>query len=1025
MRRQTRSAVTTILLSLALCLASLPPAGRTVQAQSGVTAETQAPNLFLPQLGTLPEPPQFEIINPHDGLTVSGMMLFAVQPAHPNAVFRVTFRAGEIELGVDSTPADGFHVFLDADVLPAGPVQLSATASGPGGSPVTKSIDVVVNANPPSSATVDEDGATLATESGSTISIPPGALVNSATITVQDKSQSQVTQEQKIDWDTLGVTFLGAINIQTTENISKPLGISSVGFGNRVQPGQAIVAYQILPDADGDGAGELVVINGADVAPDGTIVSAAVPELLLNSLSVVSLAQQVRTAGIEQTLTGPPGTPIQATGSGFNPVSARGNVAIFRSLVNGETFEVPAAVSVNANNPNDQILTTLIPPLAPGAATLTLRNESAESEAGPFAVTVTASAVANSAAGEIIDDFWELMIDTINSLPTSVPGAAMYRDQVVDEFTEIRAKFKEVDEDPRAEVKAYLVDMATIIQNSGILEFAASAQLDTPQKLNPREKAFLDIATAVLGVITAGGAFLIATGGGAAAFPILAPVMAGIGLAVAMLKLYQALEDGLNPCGPSVGTMIKQALRDAITGMGAAPPPGGDGCGNTAKGTVEGVKSAGVSQSEVGRYSIKVFSLSEPPVRLTPFTGATDGGDYFYIPLIPEGEPFKAVALDNVTGASASFEGVGPATGKSVVMVLDFTDATGNRFPISIGETITNGVPGPGAGNIEEPGGVDIYTFQGEANQRIYLDLFGVAAGLSSVDWQLIAPDGDEIFGQPLNCCGGLDSGHITLPQSGTYILRVGDDPSPATGLYGFSLLNIPVLPPVEIAVGDTITDGMPVAGTGNLETPGALDIYTFEATAGQQIFFDAFGVAESLSQAHWSLLAPNGDLIFDKIFNCCGGINAGVYTLTQSAIYTLTVQEVNRGNTGQYGFKLWDVPAPQEFDIAVGDTVSNGNPGAGAGNIESPGAKDIYTFVPTMGAELIIDFEGAATALTQIDWKLIAPNGALIDNAIINCCGGADSPAFTVTQNGPHTLLIGDTLDEGTGAYTFTIRPK
>jgi hypothetical protein len=35
--------------------------------------------------------------------------------------------------------------------------------------------------------------------------------------------------------------------------------------------------------------------------------------------------------------------------------------------------------------------------------------------------------------------------------------------------------------------------------------------------------------------------------------------------------------------------------------------------------------------------------------------------------------------------------------------------------------------------------------------------------------------------------------------------------------------------------------------------------------------------------------------------------------------------------DTGTYEFKIWDVPAPQTFSIAIGDTVTNGVPGVGA----------------------------------------------------------------------------------------------
>jgi hypothetical protein len=49
----------------------------------------------------------------------------------------------------------------------------------------------------------------VATTSGSTIVVPPSTVPSGTTVSVQDKTQAQVTAEKGIDWDGLGVTFLG------------------------------------------------------------------------------------------------------------------------------------------------------------------------------------------------------------------------------------------------------------------------------------------------------------------------------------------------------------------------------------------------------------------------------------------------------------------------------------------------------------------------------------------------------------------------------------------------------------------------------------------------------------------------------------------------------------------------------------------------------------------------------------------------------------------------------------------------
>lgn len=50
----------------------------------------------------------------------------------------------------------------------------------------------------------------------------------------------------------------------------------------------------------------------------------------------------------------------------------------------------------------------------------------------------------------------------------------------------------------------------------------------------------------------------------------------------------------------------------------------------------------------------------------------------------------------------------------------------------------------------------------------------------------------------------------------------------------------------------------------------------------------------------------------------------------------------------------MFEVPAPQSFAYVVGDTVSNGVPAVGAGNMETIASKDRYTFsIPAAGARL------------------------------------------------------------------------
>jgi hypothetical protein len=1029
MKKQIRLRLTVFVLIMSLLMALAPP------AQPGVQAQTDAPqsedddgDIYLPLISTPPGPPDFTIISPADGLTVSGTSFFAVQALDPKSITSVSFQAGATNLGMDSTANDGFQVFMDASQLPAGSLQLAATATGPTGETVTKSITVTIVPVPPASATVGSSGTTLATASGNTIVVPPGAVSATATISIQDKTQEQVTEDEGIDWDSLGVTFLGAIDVQSTAPLAKPLGVSSVGFGNRVQPGQAVVTYRILPDADGDGVGELVVVNGANLAPNGTIVSSPVPDIVVNNIScsaaggigIEASANRSRSAMAQDNLQGPPGAMITIQGAGFNPLSVQGNVATFHSLVNGVTINIPATVEQNSLDVSDQTVRVLIPVLPPGVATLNVRNESTGSTAGPFNITVEEPIPLSQPASEIIDAFYAQSLDFVATLPADTDPQLAHRSTIIDQLTQLRAAFEVLRDDPSSEAQQLIHELATVIEGSGVLDSFQGMNVTTSSPLQacltPNQKSFYAFLSSIF---TIGGGLACALSFTGVTAPICA---AAIALTFATLTFRMALMPNC-PTPSPVCTPATTASGPGTTGMGAAPPPGGNGCGSAGGAAGDTLQSASLAQLEPDHFIVKIFPLAGGRL-LTPFTGATDPGGYFFIPLIPQGEPFRALATDQLTGASVSVEGVGPPTGESTLMYFDFSNAQQNRYDIAIGDTITNGVPGPGAGNIEEPGGLDIYTFSATAGQQVFFDLVGGESALNQVDWQLLAPDGEVLFDRVLFCCGNGDPGVYTLQQAGTYTIKVGNDTDPGTGTYGFTLWDVPSPEQFAIAVGDTISNGVPGPGAGNIESPGAKDIYTFDATAGQQVFFDLVGGESALTQVDWQLLAPNGEVIFDRVLFCCGNGDPGVHTLQQAGTYTITVGDDTDNSTGTYGFTLWPVPAPDQFAIAVGDTISNGVPGPGAGNIESPGVKDIYTFNATAGQQVFFDLVGGESALTQVDWRLLAPDGEVIFDRVLFCCGNGDPGVHTLQQAGTYTITVGDDTDNSTGTYGFTLWP-
>jgi hypothetical protein len=121
--------------------------------------------------------PDFVIASPADGAELAAPTFFSVQPLRPAEVVSVAFDADGTPLDVDFAGEDALRVFYLPGDFPAGPVTLTATVTGVGGSH-SRSVTVENVPNPPSSGTIGPDGSVFGapeTNGGvSTITLPPG-----------------------------------------------------------------------------------------------------------------------------------------------------------------------------------------------------------------------------------------------------------------------------------------------------------------------------------------------------------------------------------------------------------------------------------------------------------------------------------------------------------------------------------------------------------------------------------------------------------------------------------------------------------------------------------------------------------------------------------------------------------------------------------------------------------------------------------------------------------------------------------
>jgi hypothetical protein len=343
-----------------------------------------------------------------------------------------------------------------------------------------------------------------------------------------------------------------------------------------------------------------------------------------------------------------------------------------------------------------------------------------------------------------------------------------------------------------------------------------------------------------------------------------------------------------------------------------------------------------------------------------------------------------------------------------------------DRFELALGATVSNGVPGVGAGNIEQPGGHDVYRFTASAGALAFFERLSVAAAFEGwLQWELRSPTGQVIF---RSYFGSGHDGRKVLPETGEYTLRVADGTTSTThvGEYSFRIRAIPPDQSFPIEPGQMVSNGVPGPGAGNIEVAGAWDYYTFGGVAGQTLFFEDVAAQPSLGGwLIWEAKAPSGQTLFRHYF---GGGGAGRKTLPETGTYTIrcAVDSHDPGLIGTYAFLIQKVD-DGEFALSIGDVVTNGVPALGAGMIETPGGEDVYTFNGTADQEVVFGGLAADAAFGGwLRWEAKTPSGLTWFSSYFGL--GAERRTLPETGEYRVRVFVGATSPAYVGGYSFRI---
>ena len=282
-----------------------------------------------------------------------------------------------------------------------------------------------------------------------------------------------------------------------------------------------------------------------------------------------------------------------------------------------------------------------------------------------------------------------------------------------------------------------------------------------------------------------------------------------------------------------------------------------------------------------------------------------------------------------------------------------------------------------------------MYTFPVRAGQTVYAQSWDPSGKLG---WRLYDPDGQLLLYGYLT----VDIGRLPSPPSdGSYRLVVEGERD-ATGAYGLKLC--------EVSDRRFTLDlsQAPVTASGTVATPGEQHIYSFAAQPGQAVYLQREEGTEALS---WVLTDPKGFPLGGGRFDS----DVGRVFLSDSGTHRIVVTGYG-SEPAAYRFKLWDATR-QSFALTLGDRVANGSPAAGAGNLETPGAEDFYTFDTLAGQTVYLRATGA---VSDLRWTLQMPFDLLIPLSEQSISRSLDTNIVRMTCGLGGTWNL---LTQGTGA--------
>jgi hypothetical protein len=324
----------------------------------------------------------------------------------------------------------------------------------------------------------------------------------------------------------------------------------------------------------------------------------------------------------------------------------------------------------------------------------------------------------------------------------------------------------------------------------------------------------------------------------------------------------------------------------------------------------------------------------------------------------------------------------------------------------------SSSVAAPSSGRLEGPYSTDSYQFSvaGPLAKTIDIkftqpDQF-TCVGVSAT---LVLPNGGR--SETLPICDSTDLYAALNP--GTYTLIIHSDPGSELNaaqdaivpkLYSMSVTIAPpgstpnmVAPTVTLFDGTLPTPAFSIGTsvTGTLATSTAQNLYTFNANAGDRIYFRI----DQRVAARLRVIAPGGVVLSDTHFNDWPNPDPGLVILPKTGVYEVVADGATSA-PANYGFTTTPIVATPRVKGAVTMSISKDDRHQMSGHVD-PGLVDQWTFHGSPGQRIFV----SSCRSCLVNWELRAPDGGMLFD--FPSPEGREPGALVLPLDGTYTVSV------------------